>query len=427
MAFTNLEMAVLSQLSYFKPIIPYDGNAKVSLFTLLYNRKNKLKEKLGEGFHKIIENLIDKVVDKDYVIVKSVDKEKGSGFAAFAIRDPNNEVTVVCRGTEGFSLNEQSARDVRTDMQIATQLKTNQQRDMEHFIKDLEKDGYDGYYFTGHSLGGNLAMHGAIMLGDPDKLKGTVTFNAPGFNGDYLKINAKRIHRIENKMTAYQNENDPVSSLYYTPGVHVVVEDANTINNPSDLIGSHDIKSYRVNSEQKIFVKNKTGTKNPLIDSVLPYYTNIIFNLPIVRNYRVLCTIIDYTMSLPSKAINYIISKFQASNNCRDFSEKSKQELIRLVAEVENEPLWNVTRWDCWYHLDSILKDKLNIYIHNVRDYQRKMIDLNNTSVKDIERIFKEVYDIDSAFSDKLNKINNELESKVNSKLQKITESITVS
>ncbi len=48
----------------------------------------------------------------DYSIVLAEDEKYGTGFAAIAIKDPDNNVTVATRGTEGISLDYDSSKDV---------------------------------------------------------------------------------------------------------------------------------------------------------------------------------------------------------------------------------------------------------------------------------------------------------------------------
>lgn len=78
----------------------------------------------------------------------------------------------------------------------------------------------------------------------------------------------------------------------------------------------------------------------------------------------------------------------------RDFSEASKQRLIGLVDEVENDKWCDFTDFvgDRWYDFESWI-GQLNLknYLNNVNDYHKKVIDKNNTSKSEIEGIFTEV------------------------------------
>ena len=229
MAFTDIEMAILAQLSYCgsndAPAQSFEGQ---SLYDVLSRSeyRNYLDRKLGSGYKSAIEGLLNKVKGKDYVIVKTADDKKGSGFAAIAIKDPNNEVTVATRGTEGFDVfgSEDSRRDVGSDLELGFAISTDQQREMKAFMRSLEEDGYDGYYFTGHSLGGNLANYGAITFIPIEKVKGVVTFNAPGFNEAFLGKYSAEIIALYNRLKNYQNEYDYVSSIMTVPGQAIIVE-----------------------------------------------------------------------------------------------------------------------------------------------------------------------------------------------------------
>lgn len=82
----------------------------------------------------------------------------------------------------------------------------------------------------------------------------------------------------------------------------------------------------------------------------------------------------------------------------RDFSENSKQKLLGLVSEVENEKLCDFTDWigDRWYDFEAWI-GRLDIknYLNNVNTYHKKVIDKNNATKKEIEKIFRDVMSID--------------------------------
>ena len=274
MAFTDVEMAILSQLAY------KDIKKGASLYSVLQKKESYLNSKLGSEYKESISSLMTKVKNKDYTIVKAVNDKDDTGFAAFAIKDPNNEVTVACRGTEGFSMDYDSRKDVLADMQLAFSMQTNQQEKMKDFVEDLVKSkaDYDGFYFTGHSLGGNLAMYGAITLEDPKLLKGCRTFNAPGFNADFLKKHKSRIDKIEkskDKMIAYQNECDGVSECFDVPGKVVVLECEGVDALNKDGIVAHGLNKLIIDKKGK-FKKNHTGMKDStIVGSALGNVTNI--------------------------------------------------------------------------------------------------------------------------------------------------------
>ena len=80
----------------------------------------------------------------------------------------------------------------------------------------------------------------------------------------------------------------------------------------------------------------------------------------------------------------------------RDFTIATKERLIEAAKEVEDESWWDVTKWDCWYRVERFYGHlKLDYYAASVDRYYQKLIDVNGASIKDIERIFTEVYTID--------------------------------
>ena len=85
----------------------------------------------------------------------------------------------------------------------------------------------------------------------------------------------------------------------------------------------------------------------------------------------------------------------------RDFSEKSKQNILNLVSQVENEKLCDFTDWvgDRWYDFESWI-GTLNIkkYLNDVNSYHKKVIDKNNASQQQIEKIFSAVSSVDGTY-----------------------------
>lgn len=86
----------------------------------------------------------------------------------------------------------------------------------------------------------------------------------------------------------------------------------------------------------------------------------------------------------------------------RDFTDSSKNNLLNLVSEVENEQLSDLTGWigDWWYDFGEWV-ESLNIknYIDNVNSYHKKVIDKNNTTIDSIEKIFEDVKNINNSYS----------------------------
>ena len=96
----------------------------------------------------------------------------------------------------------------------------------------------------------------------------------------------------------------------------------------------------------------------------------------------------------------------------RDFSDKSRVQLISLVNEVENGKSSNFTDWiaDRWVDFLSWI-GQLNTKgsLNSVNNYHRKVIDKNNATKKAINQIFDHVNSIDKTYSNNLKDIENSL------------------
>lgn len=275
MAFTDAEMAVLSQFVYDNKAIKMNVSLHDLLMRTIKDKNGKvitmaesLKKELGKQYSDVIDGLVEK--SKNYRVVLSKSDEL-TGFDAMAIAGPDNEVTVVCRGTEGFDIlhSEESRKDVfKGDYGlIEGNGETAQHKQMEQFLDELDKKGYKEYSFTGHSLGGNLAMYGAIYMAKKRKINKVVTFNAPNFNTAFVNKHKEEIDIIRNKTTLYQNEYDIVSSINEENafGDKIVCESLDDDSNPMDF-KDHLLSNYDISDGN--LVPNASGEKSDFTKSL---------------------------------------------------------------------------------------------------------------------------------------------------------------
>ncbi len=78
----------------------------------------------------------------------------------------------------------------------------------------------------------------------------------------------------------------------------------------------------------------------------------------------------------------------------RDFTETSYRNLLSLVKQVEDDKWCDFTDWigDRWTDFEAWIGDlDIRDYINNVNKYHKKVIDKNNTTAKDIDKIFENV------------------------------------
>lgn len=98
----------------------------------------------------------------------------------------------------------------------------------------------------------------------------------------------------------------------------------------------------------------------------------------------------------------------------RDFSKNAKDELYQQIDQVTPQGFWEGLT-DCvgdWgYHLQSWLGFlRVDRYLNNIKDYHRKILDKNDTSKEEIDKIFEEVAYIDHKYCKPLEFLRGELE-----------------
>lgn len=215
--FTQEQMMLLAALAMFDPpskAPAYDSLAyqpDTSLAATLEDPiiQQSLIAKFGKARY---DDLLEHAKKNAFVICLAINDMDGTGFAAIAIADPKTRtVTVVPRATEGFSLDYDSEKDVIEDLMLATQEETPQQKQIRLFMEKLKS--FDNIYLVGHSLGGNLAIYGALSFSDLDKIRAVITFNSPGFNEIVFRKYEKEISRLRDRIVNYQNEDDYVSDV----------------------------------------------------------------------------------------------------------------------------------------------------------------------------------------------------------------------
>lgn len=112
----------------------------------------------------------------------------------------------------------------------------------------------------------------------------------------------------------------------------------------------------------------------------------------------------------------------------RDFSKKAMEQMLNAAKETEEEDWWRIDRWDCWYKIEKFFGGmQWDQYTGKVDEYYRKLIDMNDASVKDIEHIFSRVYEIDTSYGQKMVQITSNINSKVVVPLKNIAMSIVPS
>lgn len=278
--FNEIDMMILAQLSYHDvPEVEYSsGNATeiVSLHRMLtddaiYKSMTKDLDK------KLVDDFIEKIKDKNYTVVKATNDKDGTGFSALAIEGPDSKtVTVAARGTEGFSMDYDSKKDVIADTQLGLTAESNQQRKMNEFMDGMEK--YDSISLTGHSLGGNLAVSGAVCFGYQEKIERVYTYNSPGQNELYKSSHKDGIEGVEDRIINYQNESDMVSDINDPIGRVEYIKTKGEIN-PFDF-ENHMLIAFEYDEDGFIY----TDGKSPVHETIHDFVDILVPSLPALLN-----------------------------------------------------------------------------------------------------------------------------------------------
>ena len=428
--FTEAEWLIMSSLGYVVPEAKFDKNGNplpnqtVSVSSLLDSMEKQAKsggmnkeqfadEAAKKNYLDAIKSLRTKLKEENYIVSKCINHNdtNESGLVTFAIEsrnNVNNEVIICCRGSDGMNLNpfddENTLNDwLNSDVALAWDTQTQQQKELEEFMRGFEK--YDSIYLTGHSLGGNLAMYGAVSFPYTDKIAGVYSFDGPGFNPTFIAQHIEIIEKLNDRIYNFQNEHDLVSSSLISIGHVIVIASAIKSDN---VLTNHNRWSLSVNSDGTL-KRNRTGQKdiwcNLWHDKTLELANNL--------------GLLTFAFSI-KKYFDY-----KKRGICRDFSEHIKEVMVNAAKEVEDEHWWEVTKWDCWYRVQEYCGflewDK---YTGNIDKYYRKLIDINDASVKDIEKIFESVYRIDDKYFSKMQEEVDILSNSVLNKLVVIRDSI---
>ncbi len=184
--FTDIDGIILSELSYQN----IDGFKKYkSLYEACYDNGN-IRMEIKNDFSGLTKHLetfpkyYEDTLKKYQIVTTTAEKYNASGYYAAAFYDEKNHSLIIAnRGTESTKLN-----DLLTDGSIGIGRVDYQFADANQFYLDslkyvltVSKLKVNSIYVTGHSLGGGLAaLQFASFYQQGGRLKGGITFEAPG-------------------------------------------------------------------------------------------------------------------------------------------------------------------------------------------------------------------------------------------------------
>ena len=195
-------------------------------------------------------------------IVGVGDDQHSSGMYGYMIDDGQGGAIFSFRGSEGYSSKiadmkpEQLVKDwLGADLGLLNSPKTAQQAMAEEFVNRMYSqygDQYDSFAFTGHSLGGNLAIDAAINAPDGmrDKIFQITGFDSPGFSDEYWLLHADKIKEMEGRINHYQWS--AIGALLNTPGHNRTVE----VRDMMDCLNRHALSNLDTSGG---YVKDRPG------------------------------------------------------------------------------------------------------------------------------------------------------------------------
>ncbi|EHF01948.1 hypothetical protein HMPREF1008_01043 [Olsenella sp. oral taxon 809 str. F0356] len=90
----------------------------------------------------------------------------------------------------------------------------------------------------------------------------------------------------------------------------------------------------------------------------------------------------------------------------RDWSDERMQELLDIVAQVDAEPWWDITRWDIRYRFENLV-GRLDVerYRNDMETYLRKQIDMNDVSREVILAAFRAAEEHQARYAGEMDEI----------------------
>ncbi len=234
MAYTDKEMQLAAMLSYIE-IDPVKDKDK-SLQEIIKSHPEYIKEleasvsaiKRSDKVDKMTldeyQYRLDLLKDikngksecADWIVRKPVDHSETTGFAACVYETQPGKAIIAFRGsnqgdfeTNGEDNPGQFKHDwIENDFGLHNCAETPQQAEAKRYMEMLNREYGDQYRYgmTGHSLGGNLAMSGAIEApaAMQNRIDQVYSLDGPGVSQEYIDAHRDGIAKMADRITHYQ-------------------------------------------------------------------------------------------------------------------------------------------------------------------------------------------------------------------------------
>ena len=232
MSYSDLQLKNATQVAYqnfqkpFQQLINAGQKPPIKIIELCEQMINDKYTTADKVYNHLFPDLDNEDI-RNWAIVDIYDSNKNTvndtGFYGCVIDVGEGDAIVAFRGSEGATDLSNLQHDwIEADLGLVNSTLTIQQGEVYKFLKKISEsdyiNNYDSLGLTGHSLGGNLAMHGAIVsampeIGLDDKLKRCVSYDGPGYSDEYIDYYEKYINKVSGKITHYKWS--PVGGLLF--------------------------------------------------------------------------------------------------------------------------------------------------------------------------------------------------------------------
>ncbi len=222
-AYSDYDLMVATQIAYYditqEQLDAHGGSGTVrellnagTSFRQLQNKVNQaeteLRKKMAEKDLELYEMIVrdgSKYGDWKVVDVKNTNEE--TGFYSILLETDSNHAIIGFRGSESTDYNQVLKDWINADFGLLMARDTIQQESAAQYMAEINQNySYPYYAATGHSLGGNLAEHGVIAAPDDmrGKIRQAVSFDGPGYSGEYMLRNQALIEKVPYPITHYR-------------------------------------------------------------------------------------------------------------------------------------------------------------------------------------------------------------------------------
>lgn len=221
--YSDYDLMVATQIAYYDftqgQLDAYGQSVAVrellnsgTTFRELENKVNQAESELKKLMAQRELELYKMIVSDDskygnWRVVNVNNTNRETGFYGILLETDPEHAIIGFRGSESTDYNQILKDWINADFGLLMARDTTQQKNAAEYMAQINQNyAYSYYAVTGHSLGGNLAAHAAIALPDDmrKKIRQAVSFDGPGYSGEYIERNQEMIEKVCFPVTHYR-------------------------------------------------------------------------------------------------------------------------------------------------------------------------------------------------------------------------------